>query len=94
MLLQKADTLSKLSIKSLVEWRVWLELKRIKRELTVEIDSNRLRQTTKVASFQGGEIKVEVRQEQIWFITEDNEEAMDLDDFIRQPRQLINKLFT
>ncbi len=38
MLLQKASTLPELSIKSLREWRLWLELKRLKREIKVVLD--------------------------------------------------------
>jgi predicted component of viral defense system (DUF524 family) len=94
MLLQKADTLPELSINSLAEWRVWLELKRIKRELTVEVDTSRLDQTTEVVILQGGEVKIEIIQNKIRLKTEEIEEVMELANFLRQPRELVNKIFS
>lgn len=37
MLLKKANTLPELSIKTMREWRVWLELKRMKKEMKLKL---------------------------------------------------------
>ena len=44
MLLKKADTLPELSIRSLKEWRLWLELKRLKEDIKLKLKNNILNQ--------------------------------------------------
>ena len=93
MLLKKADTLPELSIKSLVEWRVWLELKRIKQELKTWVGSGQLSTATVVERFQGGKIKVKVAEDDICLQVGSRSKTITIDQFLKQPRRLTASIF-
>ncbi|MFW5980935.1 MAG: hypothetical protein ACOCRU_00005, partial [bacterium] len=65
MLLQKARTLPELSIKTMEQWRVWLELKRLQGEVKILLEKKKLDQDTLSEGFQINDIKVKVSSEGI-----------------------------
>lgn len=65
MLLQKARTIPELSIKTMEQWRVWLELKRVQGEIKVLMDRNTLNQSTLLQGFQINDIGVRVDSDEI-----------------------------
>ncbi|MFW6287397.1 MAG: DUF2357 domain-containing protein [bacterium] len=65
MLLQKAATLPELSIRTMEEWRVWLELKRVQGEIKLLLDKNSITQNTSLQGFEINDIKVEVNSDGI-----------------------------
>jgi len=65
MLLQKARTLPELSIKTMEQWRVWLELKRVQSEIKVLMDKNILNQSTLLQGFRINDIDVKVSDQEI-----------------------------
>ena len=65
MLLQKARTIPELSIKTMEQWRVWLELKRVQSEVKVLMNRKNLDQNSLSDGFKLNDINVKVNSEEI-----------------------------
>jgi len=88
MLLKKADTLPELSIKSLREWRIWLELKRMKKEMKIKLKNNKLKDFDNIEGFSDGEISVEVKGNKL--VCKDKK--WDYNKFLKNPRGVLKDL--
>ena len=88
MLLKKADTLPELSIKSMREWRIWLELKRMKKEIKIKIKNNKLRDLENIEGFSDGQISLEIKGNKL--ICKDKK--WDYNKFLQNPRGVLKDL--
>ncbi|HLV08815.1 MAG TPA: restriction endonuclease-like protein [Halanaerobiales bacterium] len=93
MLLEKAKTIPELSIKTLKEWRTWMELKRIQPEIKVLLDDKKLNSNSKIKGFNVGDMTIKIRENNI-FIEENNEvEEFTMEQFLYNLRGVMNRLF-
>ena len=98
MLLQKADTLSELSISSLQEWRIWLELKRFARESEYVVEGEDRGGIFREKSFTGfkeRKLKIFVRGERLIINELESDKILvdkKLQKFLANPRIILNEL--
>ncbi|MFP4199478.1 MAG: hypothetical protein ACLFSO_07785, partial [Halanaerobium sp.] len=92
MLLKKADTLPELSIRSLKEWRLWLELKRLKEEISLDLENNNLDQIREIDGFKVGAIKIKLKQNSLQAELKDRLLEFSYSEFIKNPRAFLNKI--
>ena len=99
MLLRRAKTLPELSIKSLEEWRIWLELKRLKEEITVQLETdniNKINKETRLKGFSNQDLKIQLTEGNLKitaletgkFISENN-----IQEFIANPRRVLKQIY-
>ncbi|MCK8825396.1 restriction endonuclease-like protein [Fuchsiella alkaliacetigena] len=93
MLLFKAKTVPELSIKSLKEWRVWLELSRLKKNLEVITAGKKISSTTQIEGFKVDDVEIIVSDKKIIINRGDNKLEKTFQEFIRNLRGIINSLF-
>lgn len=91
MLLSKAKTLPELSIKTLEEWRIWLELSRLKEELKVIVDK-KLDPSTEVDGFKINDVVVEVNSDEL-IVQNGQKFRKEFKDFLRNPRGIMKDIF-
>jgi hypothetical protein len=94
ILLERAATLPELSIRSFKEWRVWLKLKRLKREVKVKVDNVKLEELESIDGFKDGKISVEPKHDSLYCSNGDNEWKEGYDQLLRNPRGVLNKLIS
>ncbi|MFW6015915.1 MAG: DUF2357 domain-containing protein [bacterium] len=92
MLLKKADTLPELSIRTLREWRVWLELKRVKSQIKVKVKNKKLKELETIDGFSDGEISVKIRGDKLLCKSGDEEWKEDYSSFLKNPRGVLKSL--
>jgi hypothetical protein len=92
MLLKKADTLPELSIRSLKEWRFWLELKRLKKDLKLKLNNNNLDQVREIEGFKIGGIELKIREDKLQAEFKDEYLEFSYSEFIKNPRAVLNKI--
>ncbi len=92
MLLKKAATLPELSIRSLKEWRFWLELKRLKEEIKLDLENNNLDQIREIDGFKVGAIKIKLKQNRLQAELKDKLLEFSYSEFIKNPRAFLNKI--
>ena len=94
MLLHKASTIPELSIKTYREWRIWVELMRIKKDIKVESEKSNLNELSKIKGFYIDNIAVELEDDKI--IASSQEEGLDqtfrYQDFLRNPRSVLKDI--
>ncbi|MCK8816867.1 restriction endonuclease-like protein [Natroniella sulfidigena] len=93
LLLKKADTLPELSIRTLAEWRIWLELKHFKSELEVLISEDDIEATTKVDRFKINDYQISIKNKQV--IISQKERIIikePIKGFIKQPRNILKAI--
>ncbi|MEJ6949390.1 DUF2357 domain-containing protein [Natronospora cellulosivora (SeqCode)] len=94
MLLQKARTIPELSIKTIEQWRVWLELKRVQGEVKILLDKKKLDQHTLSGGFQINDIEVKVNNGGIVVEQKDVESKEFLqDDLAYNLRGVMKEIF-
>lgn len=93
MLLLKASALPELSIKTVEEWRIWLELRRIKEELKVKVSQRDLDNSTSVSHYLLGDIRVEVRGDEIIVSYGESAIRKTYGEFISNLRGVMKELF-
>jgi len=92
MLLKKADTLPELSIRSLKEWRLWLELKRLKEEIKILIKNNRLDEIKEIEGFKIADLEVIIDKEQLMAASDDEIVEYSYEKFLKNPRNILNEI--
>jgi hypothetical protein len=92
MLLKKADTLTELSIRSLKEWRLWLELKRLKEDIKLQLKNDTLDQIQKIEGFRVGKAKIKLKEDKLQVELKENQLKFSYSEFIRNPRGVLNKI--
>ncbi|RAK06303.1 hypothetical protein C8C77_12522 [Halanaerobium saccharolyticum] len=92
MLLKKADTLPELSIRSLKEWRLWLELKRLKEDIKLQLKNNNLDQIQKIEGFRAGKAKIKLKEDILQVELKENQLEFSYSEFIQNPRSVLNKI--
>jgi len=94
MLLHKASTIPELSIKTYREWRIWVELMRIKKDIKVESEKSNLNELSKIKGFYIDNIAVELEDDKI--IASSQEEGLEqtfrYQDFLRNPRSVLKDI--
>ncbi|CCU78719.1 conserved hypothetical protein [Halanaerobium saccharolyticum subsp. saccharolyticum DSM 6643] len=93
MLLKKADTLPELSIRSLKEWRLWLELKRLKEDIKLKLKNNNLDQINKIEGFKVGEIELKLQANKLQAELKNELLEFSYSKFIQNPRAVLNKIY-
>ncbi|GAB6137959.1 DUF2357 domain-containing protein [Halanaerobaculum tunisiense] len=93
MLLHKAETLSELSIKNLKQWRVWLELSRLREELEVEIKEEHINNNTQLSGFKIDDIVVKVTDDNIIIENQTEKIERSFKDFLLNTRGVMKELF-
>jgi hypothetical protein len=92
MLLKKADTLPELSIRSLKEWRLWLELKRLKEDIKLKLNNNNLDQVQEIEGFKVGEIEIKLKADKLQAELQDELFEFTYPEFIQNPRAILNQI--
>ncbi len=95
MLLKKADTLPELSLQTVKQWRIWLELKRMKKEIKVKLANYKIDDIDNIAGFEIDGIRVKIKGEKI--ITDNNKydsEDWTYQDFLNRPRKVLKELIS
>jgi hypothetical protein len=92
MLLKKADTLPELSIRSLREWRLWLELKRLKEEIKVLIKDDNLDEMKEIEGFKVSDLDVSIDKEQLRAASDDEVVKFSYQEFLKNPRSILNDI--
>jgi len=92
MLLKKADTLPELSIRSLKEWRLWLELKRLKEEIKILIKNNSLDEIKEIEDFKIADLEVIIDKEQLMAASDDEIVEYSYEKFLKNPRNILNEI--
>ncbi|PRX18491.1 hypothetical protein BX659_14310 [Orenia metallireducens] len=93
MLLFKAKTLPELSIKTLEEWRVWLELSRLRKDIRTIINDNKINDTTNISGFQIDNVKVEVINDQVVISRGEKIINSGLREFMFNTRRIMREIF-
>ncbi|MFW6016171.1 MAG: DUF2357 domain-containing protein [bacterium] len=101
MLLNKASTIPELSIKTYREWRIWIELMRLKADIKVKMENNTLSELNQIKGFYIDNIEVELQNDKI-FVSSDDKAISDQEvefvksfryqDFLRNPRSVLKKI--
>ncbi|MGM0499052.1 MAG: DUF2357 domain-containing protein [Bacillota bacterium] len=92
MLLKKADTLPELSIRSLKEWRLWLELKRLKEDIRLNLENNNLDQNKKIKGFKVGDVEVRFKGDRLLTERKDKQLKFSQSEFMQNPRSVLNSI--
>ncbi|RCW46662.1 restriction endonuclease-like protein [Halanaerobium sp. MA284_MarDTE_T2] len=92
MLLKKADTLPELSIRSLKEWRLWLELKRLKEDIKLKLKNNNLDQNKKIEGFKIGKVEIKFKENRLLAGLKDEQLEFFKLEFMKNPRAVLNKI--
>jgi hypothetical protein len=92
MLLKKADTLPELSIRSLKEWRLWLELKRLKENIKLKFKNNNLDQNKEIEGFKIGEVTIKFKEDKLLAKLKTKRLEFSQSDFLQNPRAILNKI--
>ncbi len=92
MLLKQARTLPDLHIKTREQWRVWLECKRLRKEIKVLVEGNRLNKKTSIKGFSVAGIKVEVKDKDILIKRNNRVEEKSIYDFVHNLRGVFKDL--
>ncbi|TDQ04024.1 hypothetical protein C7957_102119 [Halanaerobium saccharolyticum] len=92
MLLKKADTLPELSIRSLKEWRLWLELKRLKEDIKLKLENNNLDQNQEIAGFKIGKVEIKFKSNKLIAELKDEQFEFFQSEFLQNPRAVLNKI--
>jgi predicted component of viral defense system (DUF524 family) len=92
MLLKKADTLPELSIRSLKEWRLWLELKRLKEDIKLKLNNNNLDQVQEIEGFKVGAIEIKLKADKLQAELQDELFEFTYPEFIQNPRAILNQI--
>lgn len=92
MLLKKADTLPELSIRSLKEWRLWLELKRLKEDIRLNLENNNLDQNKKIKGFKVGDVEVRFKGDRLLTERKDKQLKFSQSKFMQNPRSVLNSI--
>lgn len=93
MLLQKARTIPELSIKTMEQWRVWLELKRVQGEIRILMDKASIDQDTILQGFQINDINVQVKDDEIIVEADDEVKRFSHIDLAYNLRGVIKEIF-
>lgn len=93
MLLLKSNTLPELSIKTMEQWRLWLELKRLKEDLKVEMEDRHIRNESRIKGFIIGDIEVRINKYNISFIKNETKYVWEIQKFIRNLRIFMKDFF-
>jgi hypothetical protein len=93
MLLEKAKTIPELSIKTLEEWRTWLELKRIQPEVKLLVAKNNLDSYTQITGFKVKDMTISIKDGQILFKRNNEVKKFNLKEFLYNLRGVIKVLF-
>lgn len=93
MLLQKARTIPELSINTMEQWRIWLELKRVQGEIEILMDSNSLNQGTLLQGFQINDIDVRVDTDEIIIETDEKIKRFPHKDLAYNLRGVMKEIF-
>ncbi len=99
MLLQRAKTLPELSIKSLEEWRIWLELKRLKEEIKVHLkigDIDSINKETSIKGFSNHNHKIHLENDNLIITDPDMDNVISecsIQEFIANPRRVFNQIY-
>ncbi|MBF8436091.1 DUF2357 domain-containing protein [Halanaerobiaceae bacterium Z-7014] len=99
MLLQRAKTLPELSIKSLEEWRIWLELKRLKEEIKVHLKTkgiDNINKETSITGFSNQSFKIHIENDNLIITDPDNDRLIfecTILEFIANPRRVFNQIY-
>ncbi|WP_076545978.1 hypothetical protein [Halanaerobium sp. ST460_2HS_T2] len=94
MLLKKADTLPELSIRSLKEWRIWLELKRLKKNIRFKLNNNNLDQIDKIEGIKIGEVELNLKKNELLLELKNDQFNFSYSKFLQNPRAILNKIIT
>jgi len=92
MLLKKADSLPELSIRSLKEWRLWLELKRLKEEIRIEIKDDNLDKVKQIEGFRVGDLEVIVDEDELLAASDEEILEFSYQEFLKNPRTILNEI--
>ena len=102
MLLNKASTIPELSIKTYREWRIWVELMRVKADIKVKLEKNILSELNQIKGFYIDNIAVELEDEKILVYSDNksvtssqntgSEKSFDYQEFLRNPRSVLKKI--
>jgi hypothetical protein len=93
MLLQKARTLPELSIKTMEQWRVWLELKRVQGEIKILMNKKNLDQGTILKGFQINDINFQVNNEEIIIVIGEEQKSFSHHYLAYNLRGLMKEIF-
>lgn len=94
MLLKKADTLPELSIRSLKEWRIWLELKRLKEDIKLKLNNNNSDQIEQIDAFKIGEIEFSLKNDKLLLDLKDDQIEFSFAKFLQNPKAILNKIIS
>ena len=92
MLLKKADSLPELSIRSLKEWRLWLELKRLKEEIQILIKEDNLDEIKEIEGFKISDLEVIIDKEQLMAASDVEVVEYSYEKFLKNPRSILNEI--
>ena len=92
MLLKKADTLPELSIRSLKEWRLWLELKRVKEEINILVKNKNLDKINRIEGFKVANVEMIIDKEELIAASDDEIIDFSYQDFLKNPRSILNEI--
>lgn len=93
MLLQKARTIPELSIKTMEQWRVWLELKRVQDEIKIILDKDSLDQNTLLQGFQISDIILRLNDGEIIVETDHKTKKLAYKDLVYNLRGVMKEIF-
>ncbi len=93
MLLEKARTIPELSIKTLEEWRTWLELKRIQTDVKIMLVDDNINFDTLVKGFQLKDIFVRIKDGNIIIEKDNIIKDFSKNDFLNNLRGVIKELY-
>ena len=94
MLLHKANTIPELSIKTYREWRIWIELMRIKADIKVKLEKKSLTELSEIKGFYLDDLIVELEDDKIIVCDQNLEsgKSISYQEFLKNPRSLLKKI--
>lgn len=97
MLLKRARTLPELSINSLEEWRIWLEIKRLKEEIIVYLDEGNIKNIDRETSnkgFANQSLKIHLEDNNLVILEPKTDKVItecSFQEFVANPRRVFKE---
>lgn len=92
LLLHKASTLPELSIKTLEEWRIWLELKRIQPEIRVLLRDGNLDNSSQLTGFRIDDMELNIENGEIIISKDGMRKRVTGQEFLYNLRGVLKEL--
>ena len=85
-----ADTLPELNVDSVKQWKLWLQLKRIKEKLKIKLTNKFISKKTTLTNIKFGSIDIDIKNDLIFI---DGEEIdVNIEEIMKNTRMVFNKL--